>query len=117
MIVHDNQYVCIVGAEDVDIEHYDPKKSDPEYFVYECLNIEEVDKLLNETVELLCSILKCTQSLAKNFLLEHKWCLNEIVSKYRDNPNGPLVRIIDTAVSFQFNFANAIHTDWISNQV
>lgn len=100
------------GGEDVDIEHYDPKKSDPEYFVYECLNVEEVEKLLNETVELLCSILKCTQSLAKNVLLEHKWRLNEIVSKYRENPNGPLVRIIDTAASTRIKSASGstIHT-------
>lgn len=75
----------LAGIEDVDIEQYDPKKSDPEYFVYDCLNIEEVEKLLNETVDLLSSILKCSASLAKTFLLEHRWCLNEIVSKYRDN--------------------------------
>lgn len=80
--------LLIAGTEDVDIEQYDPKKSDPEFFVYECLNVEEVEKLLNETVELLCNILKCTASLAKTFLLEHRWCLNEIVTKYRDTANG-----------------------------
>lgn len=51
--------------EDSDVEHVDPKKTDPEYFEYKCLSEEEVERLLNETVESLSNRLRIPPSLAK----------------------------------------------------
>lgn len=78
----------------MDIEHHNAKKSDPEHFEYDCLTVEDVEKLLNESVECLSNIIKSAPSLAKTLLLEHKWCLNEIVTKYRENPSELLVYIL-----------------------
>lgn len=80
------------GVADVDIEQIDPKKTDPEYLEFQCLNVEEVEKLLNETVEHLSNTIHLTPSLAKVLLLEHEWQANEIVEKYNRNPNGLLIR-------------------------
>lgn len=52
-------------ADDNDIEQIDPSKTDPEYFEYECLTEEQVERLLNETVEVLSNNLQITPSLAK----------------------------------------------------
>lgn len=79
------------GVADIDIEQIDRKKTDPEYLEYECLDVEAVEKLLNETVEQLSNIIKVTPSLAKVLLLEHKWKISEIVEKYRVNSNGLMV--------------------------
>lgn len=46
------------NGEDCDIEHLDMRKLDPEYFTYECLTVEEVERLLNESVELLSTSLQ-----------------------------------------------------------
>lgn len=51
--------------DDSDIEQIDPRKIDPEYFEFRCLFEEEVDRLLNETVETLSTILQISPSLAK----------------------------------------------------
>lgn len=78
-------------GQESDIDKTDPKKSDPEYFLFECLTVEEVEKCLNELVEQLSSILQITPSLAKVLLHEHKWNTNEIIEKYRDNASNLLV--------------------------
>ncbi|KAG5677911.1 hypothetical protein PVAND_007627 [Polypedilum vanderplanki] len=78
------------GNED-DIDNVDPKKTDPEFFLYDCLSVDEVEKLLNELVEKLSNTLKITPSLAKVLLNEHKWNLNDIVERYRDNASNLLV--------------------------
>lgn len=44
--------------EDCDAEQLDPSKTDPEYFLYECLTVEEVERLLNESVEILSNTLQ-----------------------------------------------------------
>lgn len=85
--------IPILGVVDVDIEQIDPKKTDPEYLEFQCLNVEEVEKLLNETVEHLSNTIHLTPSLAKVLLLEHEWQANEIVEKYNRNPSGLLVSI------------------------
>lgn len=51
--------------DDSDIEEIDPSKIDPEYFEYKCLYEEEVERLLNESVETLSNTLEITPSLAK----------------------------------------------------
>lgn len=83
--------VYVPGVSDVDIEQIDPKKTDPEYLEFQCLNVEEVEKLLNESVEHLSNTIHLTPSLAKVLLLEHDWQANEIVEKYNRNPSGLLV--------------------------
>lgn len=81
----------LIGNEDIDIEHHNALRTDPESFIFECLSIDDVEKLLNESIECLCTMLKCMPSLAKTLLLQHRWCINEIVKKYRDNANELLV--------------------------
>lgn len=45
-------------GDDCDIDQIDPSKSDPEYFSFECLLVEDVERLLNENVEMLSSNLQ-----------------------------------------------------------
>lgn len=65
---------------------------DPESFVYECLSVEDVEKLLNESIECLCNSINCPPPLAKALLLEHRWSISDIVEKYRENATELLVR-------------------------
>lgn len=44
--------------EDCDIDNLDPSKTDPEYFCFECLSVEEVERHLNESVETLSNSLQ-----------------------------------------------------------
>lgn len=59
--------------------------------MYECLTVDEVEKVLNESVEKLSNTLKITPSLAKVLLNEHRWNSNEIIERYRDNASNLLV--------------------------
>jgi hypothetical protein len=47
-------------GDDCDGDQVDLSNSDPEYFCYECLRVEEVELLLNEAVESLSSNLQVT---------------------------------------------------------
>ncbi|KAG8230447.1 hypothetical protein J437_LFUL014711, partial [Ladona fulva] len=78
-------------AEDCDIESVDASKTDPEYFVFECLSVEEVERLLNESVEALSTSLQITPSLAKVLLHTHGWAIDEISDKYRADSTSLLV--------------------------
>ena len=76
------------GDNDID---FDQRFRDPEYAVYECLRVDEVERLLNENVELLSTSLHITPSLAKLLLHAHEWALQDILLKYQDhtsNVNG-----------------------------
>lgn len=53
-------YNCV---DDIDTE--DKKQTDPEYFEFECLTEEQVERVLNETVEVLSNNLQITPALAK----------------------------------------------------
>lgn len=79
------------SGEDCDIEQIDPKRTDPEYFVYECLNVEEVEKLLNESVEKLSTQLQIMPSLAKVLLHETRWNTAEVIERYRNDASNLLV--------------------------
>ncbi|XP_068916764.1 potential E3 ubiquitin-protein ligase ariadne-2 [Tenebrio molitor] len=85
----DYDYYNIV--DDNDIEQIDPSKIDPENFIYDCLGEEQVERLLNETVEYLSSSLKITPSLAKVLLLSHQWGVNQIIDEFRKNASGLLI--------------------------
>lgn len=67
-----------VGEGDCDVEQSDPAKTDPEYFEFECLSVEEVEKLLNESVEELCRFRKISPSLAKVLLHTFNWAVGEV---------------------------------------
>jgi ariadne-2 len=49
--------------EDNDAEQLDPSRTDPEYFIYECLTVEEVERLLNESVEVLSNTLQVSWNI------------------------------------------------------
>lgn len=53
--------------------------------------MEEIEKLLNENVEKLSTLLQITPSLAKVLLHENKWNTNEVVEQYRNNASNLLV--------------------------
>lgn len=78
------------GEGDNDIDN-DQSRRDPEYAVYDCLRIEEVERLLNEDVELLSNSLHITPSLAKVLLHAHNWALQDIIAKYRTNASSLLI--------------------------
>lgn len=65
-------------------------KKTPEYFEYKCLDLAEVEKLLNESVERLSNELKLIPSLAKVLLHEHKWNVRHIIEQYSSNPTNLL---------------------------
>lgn len=67
-----DEYDYYNADEDNDMEQIDPSIADPEYFTYECLTEEQVERLLNETVELLSNNLEITPSLAKVRFNSHK---------------------------------------------
>ncbi|KAK3912194.1 putative E3 ubiquitin-protein ligase ariadne-2 [Frankliniella fusca] len=79
-------------GDDCDIDHIDPSKIDPEFFIFECLSVEEVERLLNENVELLSSSLQITPSLAKVLLHNHGWAVQDLISKYRSDASLLLVQ-------------------------
>lgn len=43
--------------EDGEMDQQDQRKLDPEYFEFECLTIEDVERFLNESVEMICASL------------------------------------------------------------
>ncbi|XP_023224404.1 potential E3 ubiquitin-protein ligase ariadne-2-like [Centruroides sculpturatus] len=50
------------NTDDAEIDQTDPRKIDPEYFEYDCLTIEDIERLLNENVEALCANLQALRS-------------------------------------------------------
>ncbi|XP_071438708.1 potential E3 ubiquitin-protein ligase ariadne-2 isoform X2 [Hetaerina americana] len=87
----DCDYGDYYNTTEDDIECDDASKTDPEYFVYECLSVEEVDRLFNESVEALSTSLQITPSLAKALLHSHGWAVEEICEKYRVDSSRRLV--------------------------
>ncbi|KAK3587542.1 hypothetical protein CHS0354_004829 [Potamilus streckersoni] len=75
---------------DLDIDK--PKKSDdPEYFEYELLEIEDVERFLNEEVEVLHSTLQIQPGLAKMLLLAHGWRKDYIIDRCKKEPDRLLI--------------------------
>lgn len=60
-----DEYDYYGEIDDCEMETVDQSKTDPEYFLFSCLRVEEVEKLLNESIELLSNSLQITPSLAK----------------------------------------------------
>lgn len=90
-----------ISGDDCDIDQIDPKKADTEFFVYQCLNVEEVEKLLNESVERLYNTLQITPALAKMLLHQNNWKTQAIIDKFRDDASKVLTsaRIYPTPIS------------------
>lgn len=61
----DDVYYNQWNQDDNDMEQNDPSARDPEYFSYDCLTEEQVERLLNESVETLSNNVHITPSLAK----------------------------------------------------
>ncbi|XP_011151158.1 potential E3 ubiquitin-protein ligase ariadne-2 [Harpegnathos saltator] len=89
---YEDYYNVQPWGSDVDND-VDPEQNrrDPEYAVYDCLRVDEVERLLNENVEVLSTSLHITPSLAKVLLHAHNWALSEIVTKYRTNASSLLI--------------------------
>ncbi|XP_069669657.1 potential E3 ubiquitin-protein ligase ariadne-2-like isoform X1 [Periplaneta americana] len=79
------------NEEDYGADILDPRKTDPEYFVFDCLTVEEIERLLNESVEKLSNSLHITPSLAKVLLHAHKWSVPDICNKYHEDSYRLLV--------------------------
>ena len=73
------------GDNDADC---DMSQRDPEYAIYDCLRVEDVERLLNEYVEALTTSLKIKPSLAKLLLHAHEWAVQDIISKYHSNASS-----------------------------
>lgn len=59
---------------DNDMPESSETKKDPEYFDFECLLVADVENLLNESVEMVCSRISITPSIAKVwFLFERRY--------------------------------------------
>jgi len=65
--MEDDDYYC--GYYDNDTDDLDidkPKKTDdPEYFEYDLLQVEDVERFLNEEVEVVCSSQKVSYCICK----------------------------------------------------
>lgn len=84
MYYSDEDYDAYYNMDDCDIEEKDVN-DDPEHFNYECLCVEEVERLLNESVEALSDDLRITPSLAKVVLHTHEWAVVPSALAYKNN--------------------------------
>lgn len=82
----------LTGCDDCyEGDHNDPRNADPEYTEFECLAIDDVEKLLNECVEQLSNSIQVIPSLAKVLLVTHHWAVPDIVQRYKKDANKLLV--------------------------
>lgn len=66
-------------------------RGDPEFAVSECLRVEDVERLLNENVEVMSNNLHITPSLAKVLLQGHNWALQDIITQFRANASHLMI--------------------------
>jgi len=55
---------------------------DPEYFAYECLSVESVETIFNESIGEVRARLQLTHSQAKQLLHANKWDIGEILARH-----------------------------------
>lgn len=79
-------------CNDADNETMNQKKCDPEHFEFECLTVDQVDRLLNELVETLSSRLRLTPSLSKLLLHSQNWALDSVIRMYLEDSSQLLVQ-------------------------
>ncbi|XP_052780765.1 potential E3 ubiquitin-protein ligase ariadne-2-like isoform X1 [Mya arenaria] len=88
----DDDDYCGYYDDPDDLDNDKPKKTDdPEYFEYELLQLEDVERFLNEEVEVLCSSQKIKPSLAKMLLHAHNWKKEFVIECHSKNPSKLLV--------------------------
>lgn len=68
----------------LDLMNHDERK-DPENFQFECLNLEDVERHFNESVEAICAQLQVLPSLAKLMLHRNEWDVNVVIEKYQND--------------------------------
>ncbi|KAK2163122.1 hypothetical protein LSH36_85g05039 [Paralvinella palmiformis] len=61
------------------------QEDDPESFEFELLKVEDVERLLNESVETLCKAINVAPSLAKLLLHMQKWLSTDVIARYRQD--------------------------------
>jgi ariadne-2 len=81
----DDYYAIHDDNEDEDMELNCDLKRDPEFFDYECLVIEEVEKYFNESVETVCASIQVSPSLAKLMLHTMDWNLEEVIHRFKND--------------------------------
>jgi len=62
---------------------------DPEYFAYECLSVDNVEKIFNDSIETVKAKLGLSHARSKQLLHGHKWNIPEIFAKYSQVPATP----------------------------
>lgn len=87
----DGYYDYYNSYEDPEVEPADPKKADPEYFEFNCLTAEDVERFLTESVEALCATLPIKPSVAKLLLHIHRWTTPELITTYRQGASKLLL--------------------------
>ncbi|CAH1782579.1 unnamed protein product [Owenia fusiformis] len=86
--IYDGYYDAEIG----DDEFEKPTEvKDPEAYDYRLLEVEDVERLLNEKIETLCTSLKLSPSLAKVLLYQHNWDTSTIQEKHTKDPNKLLI--------------------------
>lgn len=68
------------GADDTEMER--AVEDDPEYYEFLLLKVEDVDLLLNESVEAVCQATGIKPSLAKVLLHTQKWVSGDVISRH-----------------------------------
>jgi len=90
--------------EHTDVDH--KKCDDPEFFEYELLKVEDVERLLNESVEALSQAIKVSPALAKVLLHTQKWLIPDIISRHQKNSKQLL---IDSNICPPFQDVKIVH--------
>ena len=87
----DEEYADYYNTDECSDEVGDFSNIDPETFPYTCLSLEDVEKLLNESVEILSTKLSITPALAKLLLHINNWNLDPVIVKCQRNMEEMLI--------------------------
>ncbi|CAE1320775.1 ARIH2 [Acanthosepion pharaonis] len=87
----EDDFLCYYNNDVNDLDIDKPKSDDTEQFDYELLTVEDVERLLNEEVEYLCSAVHISPALSKMLLQEHGWQKEYLIKKHTENPARLLV--------------------------
>ncbi|XP_053214669.1 potential E3 ubiquitin-protein ligase ariadne-2-like [Panonychus citri] len=78
---YDHYYRMSELENELDYLQGDAKHNDPEYFDYECLPVQKVDKLFKDAIDYLCQSLQINSSEAKVLLYQNKYDVDKIKEK------------------------------------
>ncbi|XP_071809011.1 E3 ubiquitin-protein ligase ARIH2-like isoform X2 [Asterias amurensis] len=74
-----------------EIEPEDEREPDPEYYEYTCLNVDTTKTFLIKEVQKACEVLKVPSFAAKALLMTHRWNLDDIRSRTKQDIANLLV--------------------------